>query len=182
MSNKNPSEQKDEISEKEWLEQNWIHDILDEKKIQSILYFTLIWNIFERKVCKKDVSISNYRTEIVDRYFEQLDEVLVDNIFGYFKERYLDNSNSVNSVFENFKFNIVGSENFYKATVRNSILARNPSKQEKIEALLFIISRLRNNLYHGEKKTKEFYGQNDNFRQANLLLMEIIQVYKERQR
>ena len=48
------------------------------------------------------------------------------------------------------------------------------SNQEKMEALLRIAFRLRNNLYHGEKEVSKLYDQNENFKQINRLLMALI--------
>jgi len=51
----------------------------------------------------------------------------------------------------------------------------NPSCEEMIEALLKIAFRLRNNLFHGEKQIEKLYEQNENFKQINLLLMNLIE-------
>jgi hypothetical protein len=45
------------ISEKRWLEKNRHYSRIDEKQMQSILYFGLIWKLFERECSHKAVGI-----------------------------------------------------------------------------------------------------------------------------
>jgi hypothetical protein len=48
------------------------------------------------------------------------------------------------------------------------------SDGDTVAALLLIVHRLRNNLFHGNKWEDELRGQRDNFRHANLILMRAV--------
>jgi len=51
--------------------------------------------------------------------------------------------------------------------------------QEKAEALIKIIFRLRNNLFHGEKDVGKLYEQNESFAYANQFLLNIVEKHKK---
>ena len=57
----------------------------------------------------------------------------------------------------------------------NKELKEETTNQEKLQSLLYIAFRLRNNLFHGSKEVEKLYEQNENFKQINSLLMVIIE-------
>ena len=61
-----------------------------------------------------------------------------------------------------------------KEFIQNKLCDSTPSIKDKIQSILYIAFRLRNNLYHGEKDVSTLYDQNENFKQINLFLMEVI--------
>ncbi len=163
------------MSEKQWLESNRYYPTIEEEKLKSIFYFSLVWNIFEKECCDKYAEIGFHPRCLSKLLYDKVNMVLLDTVFMYFKNRYVTNA-KINSIFNDFQF---GRENndgqIYKDFTRKVLTNHNPSNQEKLQALLYIAFRLRNNLFHGSKKVEKLYEQNENFKQINSLLMAIIE-------
>lgn len=163
------------MSEKQWLENNRYYPAIDETKLTSIFYFSLVWNIFEKECCDKYAEIGFHPRCLSKLLSDKVNMALVDTVFMYFKNRYVVNA-KINSIFNGFQF---GRENndgqVYKDFTRKVLINHNPSNQEKLQALLYIAFRLRNNLFHGIKEVEKLYEQNENFKQINSLLMAIIE-------
>jgi hypothetical protein len=47
-------------NEKLWLEAHQYYPDLDESKLTSIFYFTLIWNLFEKNCCDENAQINEH--------------------------------------------------------------------------------------------------------------------------
>lgn len=165
----NLSYNKDVAEEINWIKNYLYYEELDTEKIQNILYFMLVWNIFENKFENNHAKISDSK-DIAEKLYAVLENNIVDNIWNYYVKRYTSN-NTINEIFTKFKFN----ENDNKVFVQNQLLlADKATKKDKIEALLRISFRLRNNLFHGIKKVHKLYNQNNNFKQINMFLMHIL--------
>ncbi|MDP3777543.1 MAG: hypothetical protein CTY35_04835 [Methylotenera sp.] len=158
------------MPEKEWLANNRFYYPIDDAKLQSIFYFSLIWNIYEKELCNKDGRIGNHPNEHSKNYAGKVDQRLLSSVFEYFKNRYIA-SGQPTEQFITFEF----KSELIKSEVLNCLTMENPSCEEMIEALLKIAFRLRNNLFHGEKQIEKLYEQNENFKQINLLLMNLIE-------
>ena len=50
--------------------------------------------------------------------------------------------------------------------------------KEILKALLYILYRFRNNLFHGEKEVVRLNGQIENFKVANDLLAKVLEIMK----
>ena len=167
----NDCEQPDE---KRWLKQNRQYTVLDESQLTSIFYFPLIWNIFEKECCGKHAYINQHPHEIAEKYATQCAEA-VKQPWQHFHSRYFRYGQPTDA-FRNFCFKSKDIKRDVKSILRHGNEASN---QQKLEALLKIAFRLRHNLFHGEKDVNMLYGQNDNFRQANKLLMALIDAHME---
>ncbi len=152
--------------EKEFIESYLKYPILEYDKIDSILYFSLIWNIFEKKYFNKNAKISQ-----VKKFIENIDSIdagIPNDVFNYYKARYIFNSEET-YLFKSFEFK---SSKYKKITLQ--LLIEADSEKEKLEALMYIAFRLRNNLFHGEKEVDKLYDQNENFKQMNSFLIKLI--------
>jgi len=158
------------MEEKDWLQNNRYYSDLDESKLKSVFYFSLIWNVYEKELCEKDGKIRQHSEDHSKQFAEKLNPNILTGVFGYFKNRYESNGLPTEQ-FNTFEFN---SEQI-KNEVFESLAGANPSNEEKLKALLYIAFRLRNNLFHGIKDVDKLYEQNENFRQINLLLMNLIE-------
>ena len=58
------------------------------------------------------------------------------------------------------------------------IRGQTSDEAEILSAVLIVVLRLRNNLFHGEKWTYGIKGQLDNFRNANNVLMSVIDLHR----
>jgi hypothetical protein len=156
-------------SEKQWLERNRYYSTLDESKLTSIFYFPIIWNLFEKNCCEGNAQINTHAPKLANLYTEKIMEVL-PSIWKHFQERYVQDGNTT-EIFDEFEFRPTDQKEKVKvALLTNRIL---PSS-DKVEALLRIGFRLRNNLFHGEKDIRKLYEQNENFKQINILLMALL--------
>jgi hypothetical protein len=154
--------------EKQWLEKNKYYSKLAESKLTSIFYFPLIWNLFEKTCCAGNAQINIHAPELANDYADKIKEM--SPIWAHFQTRYVQDEKTT-SVFDLFEFK-PGDK---KDTVKTILLADSKSSnKEKMEALLRIAFRLRNNLFHGEKDVSKLYEQNENFKQINILLMALM--------
>ena len=160
-----------------WIQKKYYYNEFNEQNIKEILYFTLIWNIFENECCDREAKISTHPKEIAQN-INGVSEERINQIFDYFKNRYITNE-TINKIFRNFSFDKNNTCNEYKKFVKEKLEAQEVTLKEQIQSLLYIAFRLRNNLYHGVKDVKKLYEQNENFRQINIFLMEIIDNYSK---
>lgn len=159
------------MTELEWLQNNRYYDEVDESKLKSIFYFSLIWNVYEKELCDKEGKIRQHSEDHSVAFAEKLNPNLLAGVFDYFKNRYVSNNGLPTEHFNTFEFQVEQ----IKAEVFECLSGANPSIEEKLKALLCIAFRLRNNLFHGVKDVGKLYEQNENFRQINLLLMNLIE-------
>lgn len=139
------------------------------RKRSFIFNFAMIWNLFEYRCMGKKAQISK-----VDDFVNTLPSDLnlnVNIIFDYFKDRYTNQTNG------DFRFgNLLwrGNENTYRNVVIEKFRDTHCSHQDKIKAVLYIIFRLRNNLFHGEKDIAIINEQKQTFVLVNKFLMDLI--------
>jgi len=158
------------MTEKNWIKRRFDYVEFDTKNIESILLFSLIWNIFEKGCCGNFAKI-NIHCKLIARNANLLEVEVVNMVWKYFLHRYIVNGR-LSEFFISFEFN----PNDNKAKVENILLkGNNASHAERVEALLRICFRLKNNLTHGIKDVGRLYAQNENFRQANILLMHVVE-------
>lgn len=157
-------------TEKEWFVSNRYYPELDDSKLRSIFYFSLIWNIYEKELCDKYAHIQTHPDLHSQKYHNQVDQNILDSVFEYFKKRYILDGQPTD-LFKAFKFE---KSPVIKNEVLEYLKSEELSSENKLTALLYIAFRLRNNLFHGEKAVFQLYDQNENFRQINLLLMHLI--------
>ena len=139
------------MCEKEWLQ--CYYDFSNLNNIESISYFTLIWNVFEKKCCAGYARMDIHPQRIANA--THATDKIVEEVFNYFKNRYISVENLDTEYFKQFKF-----PEAKKNEVRNIFLTPSVDKENKVLALLYIAFRLRNNLYHGEKEVNNLYAWN----------------------
>lgn len=138
------------------------------RKRSFIFNFAMIWNLFEDRCMGKKAQISKVNN-LVESLIS-INNLEVDAIFDYFKDRY--------KVFDNIydTENLLWKEHEY--TYRNFVIEKfrdtQCSHQNKIKAVLYIIFRLRNNLFHGEKDIAIINEQKQTFVLVNKFLMDLI--------
>ena len=162
------------MNEIEWVKNFLQYPDLDECKIINIYRFTLIWNLFETKCCNKDAKISKV-SEYLENTELNFSSQIILKVWKHFKTRYVKN-NDISDSFNSFEF----KNDSIKESVKTILKKENPTLSEKLDSLLKICFRLRNNLYHGEKAVEKLYQQNKNFEMANTFLMELIEVKTNR--
>ncbi|RJP56828.1 MAG: hypothetical protein C4541_11480 [Candidatus Auribacter fodinae] len=156
---------------------------LEDRKF--IFYFAVIWSIFENICCDCYAKIENvyHSGEISD-----FEESLLDKTWQYFRQRYITNGKTnlpFDQIWEKTE-KVPDEENTFKShkkTILNEqkkktadILKKStsPDKNEKVKALICIIFRLRNRLFHGEKALTGITSQEETFIHASKFLIECI--------
>ena len=141
----------------------WINDRFgtnfSEVDLSSVKDFSLIWNVFENVVCQNNFSIA--RTEEVIKN-SLIDSTEFNSYLEYFKNRYVSNGTFTNR-FQYLHFR----NNDRRNLVEDVLLGNNTKNNDIILALLIIVYRYRNNLFHGIKRIQEIDKQRENFENAN---------------
>jgi len=161
------------FNEIDWLKQYKMYGEFDLKRIESILLFSYIWNLFEREICEKNALIKN-----VSQYIELLNNIDsktddMDRLWKHFQSRYVSGGIATEK-FNDFVFN----DDCIKSIALTTLTNDNPSLKDKIETILRIVFRLRNNLFHGEKDVSKLYEQNELFSKANEFLSILLDLRK----
>lgn len=138
------------------------------QKRSFIFNFAMIWNLFEYRCMGKKAQISKVNN-LVESLIS-INNLDVDTIFNYFKNRYTETDGEFNINGLNWR----SSENTYRAFVIEKFKDNQCSHKDKVITVLYIIFRLRNNLFHGEKNIAIINEQKRTFVLVNKFLMDLI--------
>ncbi len=157
----------------EWLEQN-AHGFsaLSVPEREAISNFSLLWSFFEARVLAPRCS-SNAILALAHKWSSQglLNVQDFSASLQYFQQRYYSNS--------------VATPHLASLSLRtndcpdlvNAVLkSENTNPADCVAALLIIVYRLRNNLFHGAKWAYGIQGQLENFNNANFVLMSVLSI------
>lgn len=152
----------------QWLYNNFDgYSDLEEAEVEAIRDFTLVWTIFEQRLQGNNSTPSSLR-DISKRNWQPVRENL-NTLLAYFQRRYV-NGTSMDDRFKQLRFR----KNDCEEEVRQALLGQDTDDSEIVFALLMIVRRLRNNLFHGYKAAYGFQDQKSNFEYASKLLMLIV--------
>ena len=76
------------MAEKDWIRRRFSYENFDTNKIESILLFSLIWNIFEKECCGNFAKI-NTHCELLAGKVNLLDPNVINTVWDYFYRRYV---------------------------------------------------------------------------------------------
>jgi hypothetical protein len=158
----------DEFKEDEWLREycrgaHW-------NKFESIKNFLFFWSLFEKKVCDNNANVNRICNEIdILVKKKALNPKEFNRIYKYFKKRYTKEG-KVNKLFSDLAFRESDKKGFVKAVLENE----SPLINDELKAVLIVVYRLRNNLFHGTKEVELLKSQIQNFKVTNELLAKII--------
>ena len=154
----------------------WLHEYADgfknigKKKRNAIMHFSFLWSLFEYKALCKNANataILIHAKKLED--CELLPKIPFEQEMRYFKNRYINTDGSPTDRFEKLCFRAHDR----KELVQNA-LNGSGEKFEIVAAPLIIVYRIRNNFFHGPKWHYNFAGQHKNFKCANSILMEAL--------
>lgn len=149
----------------EWMNSKY-GTAFDEADLASIKDFSLIWNVFESKVCGNHFSISRLQQNLADR---NLDINIFQIHLNYFRNRYVfHGAITPRFIFLHFR---AGDR---RQLVEDVMLGNNNTTNDIILAIIIIVYRFRNNLFHGLKNIKHINQQRENFETANDFLIKFI--------
>jgi hypothetical protein len=157
----------------DWLKRYFPYANVVEDNMSSVLHFCLMWSLFESKVCERHASVGKMKsfTKGLNKT-ESLKQRDFDPYLLYFQKRYL-NHGRTNDRFDKLRISGMNRE------LVESVLKKEETKNSSvILALLIIVYRLRNNLFHGEKPIITLHNQSMNFNVANRFLAEVLDLHK----
>ena len=150
--------------------------LLDEETLRPILAFVLMWNLFESSACQRNASRQKIK-EVAEYLQEEgiIKREEISEFLDYFAARYLRNGQE-NRRFPFLRFRSSSDRQF----VRNVLSRPNDFQEsELLTAILMIVYRYRNNLFHGEKWVYSLRDQAENFSIANRVLAWVLESLNE---
>lgn len=139
----------------------------------AIHHFTLLWTVFEARLMGTHGSPGEIR-RVVERlrHGHVIDLGPLKSSLAYFRDRYWDDG-GVKHPFEHLNL-----RNNERLDVERVLAGHSESPQAIIIALLFIVHRLRNNLFHGPKWNSGMIDQRRNFQHACRILMATMDMHR----
>ena len=159
-----------------WLEARapGFQDLPDEDR-RTIFDFAFLWSLFEAEIMGANASVDRI-TEKADAWVaaDPLGADLYYTELAYFRDRYFANG----ELTYHYSFlNLRRSD--HPELVEAVIRGVNNDPRDRMLALLIIVWRLRNNFFHGAKWAYQIKGQRENFIQANVVLMRVLECHGE---
>jgi hypothetical protein len=157
----------DNFNEMEWLNNYFTKPMsFTEEDIKSILFFALIWNMFESLACKQFANVSAIQDIVNEAYCQKrLQTKHFAPFLCYFQSRYVEGK-TFNKRFYNLNFRKNDKQKLVEDVLKGDLKEVN----NLVLALLLIVYRLRNNLFHGGKNVCRLNDQEENFEIANQIL------------
>jgi hypothetical protein len=134
---------------------------------QAIAHFALLWSFFEERVMRNNANVPSILSKVED--WKSRGVLKAETFAGplkYFEHRYYK-SGSFTQSFEAPKFR----RHDRRPLVECVLSGHSRSADDVVAALLLIVARLRNNLFHGVKWEDGIREQEKNFINANQILM-----------
>jgi hypothetical protein len=157
----------------QWLEQNAPgFDALSEQERAAIAHFALLWSFFEARALSTRGS-SRAILALTHEWSAQgrlATEPFADSLI-YFQLRYY-----ANGVETPHLASLNLRQNDCRDLVHAVLKGENANPADCIAALLIVVYRLRNNLFHGAKWAYGIQGQLNNFTHANATLMNALSI------
>ena len=152
----------------EWLNQKapgFRH--LSPEERDATMQFALLWSLFEAKALNTRAN-ANSILALVHNWHAQdrLDAAVFSEPIEHFKNRYFSQGQLTHH-FHGLHFRNGDNRELVQAVMSGA----NTDPADSVSALLIVVYRLRNNLFHGLKWADELRDQLNNFNHANAALM-----------
>lgn len=146
---------------------------LSSDEVSAISDFSLLWSLFEARILNTKGS-TRAICDVVDGWQNAgtLDAQSLDPELAYLRQRYFANG-AFTDHFEHLNLR----RNDQEALVRAVIDGSKNDPRNRVAAVLIIVFRYRNNLFHGVKWQYKLADQLGNFTAANAVLMKILDGY-----
>ncbi len=146
---------------------------LSDEERQAITEFSFLWSLFEAKALNEHGNV-NAIVESAEEW-ARTGQLTADTFGGelaYFRDRYVADG-AFTCHFEHLHLR----QNDALNLVQKVLKGEDAEPEEVAAAMLIIVYRFRNNLFHGVKWSYELQGQLENFMHANTVLMRAIELH-----
>lgn len=147
-------------------------DTLSNKEQEAIAHFTLLWGFFEARALNSNGSARAIKA--LTREWSSQGRLIINpftDSIRYFQQRYFSDGVKTKH-FDSLKLR----PNDCRHLVESFLKAETINSSDSVAALLIIVYRLRNNLFHGIKWAYGIQGQLDNFTHANTTLVNALSI------
>ncbi len=160
-----------------WLEETqYGFDLLSKHEREAIKDFALLWSLYEGMVLDTEGSTANIIRSIGQlKERDKLTLMPFRNAIQHFSARYF-NAGCFTPEFT--ALNLRAGDNI--PLIKKVLCGKSLDEGETLIAILVIVRRLRNNLFHGVKWIDGIQGQLGNFRNANAVLMSVMTLHFSR--
>lgn len=159
----------------QWLERKTVgFDQLSQEEREAIRDFSLLWSLYEGLILGTAGNASAIIHSVSS--LKQQGKLTLGpfaSAIDYFRKRYWDGTNFTYA-FEDLHFR----RGDHRSLVESVVRGQSTDAAETLSAILIIILRLRNNLFHGIKWAYGIRDQLGNFRNANDVLMATIDLHQ----
>lgn len=143
---------------------------------RAIRDFTLLWSLFESRLTNANASIPSIELAMERLHTAGvLDISLLDRPLRHFCDRYAPHR-VLEPRFEALRLNGRG-----RPMVESVLRGEPVGSVDLATALMIIVYRLRNNLFHGNKWSDGIHDQRANFQNANQILMALMDMHRAAQ-
>ena len=159
----------------------WVRENLNEAQtlkretLQIVAGFTLLWNLFEGLVCKGQLDRQTFKHIIQNLPRSSELDGSVDESIEFYRIRYVS-SREMKPIFYGLHFRDCEIER--REHVEAVLKGELGEFDDKVLALLFIVCRIRNNMFHGLKSVDVWNNQAINISQASRVLSLIVKAEK----
>jgi hypothetical protein len=137
--------------------------------------FSLLWSLFESQILKTEGNVRNICNAVEGWHVAgTLDAAVFEEELAYFRQRYYANC-AFTCHFNHLHFRKPDREALVRAVIDGS----DCDPRSCVAAVLIIVFRYRNNLFHGVKWQYKLEGQIGNFTAANNILMKTLERHGE---
>jgi hypothetical protein len=146
----------------EWIRTNCVGaDALKPATLQIVSSFTLMWNFFENTVCDRRANIAKF-DEIATLLAQRKEPpVGIAESLRFWVDRYYDGA-AFNTLFDGLEFREGDRRNHVEAVLSGA----SDDLRDQLLAVMIIVYRLRNNLFHGLKEIPTLNNQVGNLDMA----------------
>lgn len=154
----------------EWLERSQPgYRELAHGERSAVAGFSIIWSVFEAAALSGNGSVRS-----ISQLIDGSRDLLVDSApfqpsLDYFRDRYVSEG-AINFRFDGLNFRRNDNRELVEAVLLGDI----DDHAEKVKALLIIVFRLRNNLFHGLKWAYEMRDQQANFEHGIMVMTNVL--------
>ena len=133
------------FSAKEWIAENLTTaKRLTPETLRALENFTLMWNAFEGLLCNTHADIKSFKALAAEIVKRRRCKAEIERIFTYYQKRYYVKKDFTEH-FIGLRFRSKSQKEFVETVVRG----KKADFESRVLALLIILQRIRNNLFHG---------------------------------